>query len=231
MKKYIKIIILMILSTGMARIHAEEKIDHKNENNIFINKALLKKTKTLNITLWAFLKDTQRIANVSNLNIRELELIFNNGKQFLPVQESADKDLEHMSLAGYYTNYTSAYNSAKYYITVKSRMSNHYPIGSDKDIQIKLIVTPNSNQCIKSTGIHVFNKELVNIASIPPLFHPAGNTEEEKLASTKKFIEYNTKYYPKYYLIYDISDEQRIGFDFAQNDCLLSVNFIKFVKN
>lgn len=208
---------------------AEEKINFEKNETIIFNEKKLQKTEKLNPSLWAFLKDTQRIENLSNLNIKELELIFNNGKQFLPIQESIDIDLEQMSLGGYYANYISPYNFAKYYFNVKSRMNNRYPLASDKDLQIKLIIAPSSNQCITRNGIQVFNKNLNSIYSFPPQFKPLGNTEEEKSVSVEKFIIQNKKYYPKYYMNYYDSNVQGIGFSFsfAQSDCLLSVAFEK----
>jgi hypothetical protein len=225
--KKIHITIILILFTNTTNLLAEEKIYYEKKESLIFNEEKLKKIELLNPLLWAFLKDTQRIESVSNLNIKKLESIFNNEKQFSPIQESINTDLENMSLGGYYAIYTSTFNSAKYYFTVKSRMNNRYPVENDKDIQIKLIITPNSNQCITRTGIQVFNKKLNIIYSFPPQFKPVGNTEEEKAISMEKFISQNKKYYPKYYMNYHASDVQGIGFSFAQNDCLLSVTFAK----
>jgi hypothetical protein len=159
--------------------------------------------RTFNFPLWALLKDIQNIGSLANLNIKELEGRFNQGKSFLPTNDKHDIDLYTMQPASYYIDYVGNHNAAKYYITFRSWMSNSYPIESDQKLSVILNITPSSNQCIKRTGLDsVFNKDVTYFSPFPPHFVAQGSTEEEKLAATKKFQDYHRVYRPWIYIKY-----------------------------
>jgi hypothetical protein len=224
MKKTIFTFMFIVFFNGITVSRATEAINIKASEKPMLKEVQLNAMRTYNLPLWALLKDVQNIGAVAHLNIKELENRFNFGQPFLPIDDTNNADLHKMQPASYYTEYVSNYNSVKYYLTIRTIMSNRYPIESENNLLIHLNILPSLNQCIKRTGLDfVFNKDLIQIVPFPPQFIARGITEEERSASVKFFQNYHRTYSPSLYISYK-SDAQSISFAFATNGCLLSVH-------